>query len=490
MDDSTGYVLGLIIALCVIGLMYLFSNKSELETKISELQNQVVKTNNLLGASKAELAEKFVKMDKQHQQEIAAAAQKLQQLRIETCVALDNEISGYNQAQCKTNKTLNDAVDVLGQSSQTLLAALLTKYTSSDKPHVNEVMKLWINNIITMDQNIESNIDKYVDWVLSRSDFVTHIQRQCKHIINKYDTEQSELYKTLSNDQVELAINAHGTSTLQSIVGSDNMSMWCRDLQITNNGKASADCQIAPNDKRNGLFYGSSNKITNYISLSNDQIAVITNAIHKTIEVVLGKFVDVCRQINKTSDAQEIKQLVLNSINSVRQSLQFSKNGLYVILLESLHQQAKQVNKPVTFTPIDISKYSGNIITRSMQDPYQPGFHIGQINYVAPDQLQPAVQAQPAVQVSSVAQGPIKPRPTVIADCGYNTGDRGWYDAQGQGVKNDYCRRVGDDMSWFACQLAGKTPADGPIWHLTEKGKYDHLVGKDFDSNISGTNCQ
>ena len=38
----------------------------------------------------------------------------------------------------------------------------------------------------------------------------------------------------------------------------------------------------------------------------------------------------------------------------------------------------------------------------------------------------------------------------------------GWYDAQGQGVANDYCRYVGSStlspQGWFSCALAG-TPA-------------------------------
>ena len=49
---------------------------------------------------------------------------------------------------------------------------------------------------------------------------------------------------------------------------------------------------------------------------------------------------------------------------------------------------------------------------------------------------------------------PVLPRHTSIQDCGY-AGTGGWYDIQGQGVKNDYCRTVGDDPKWTACALAG-----------------------------------
>ena len=48
----------------------------------------------------------------------------------------------------------------------------------------------------------------------------------------------------------------------------------------------------------------------------------------------------------------------------------------------------------------------------------------------------------------------VLPRPTFINDCGY-AGTGGWYDIQKQGVKNDYCRTVGDDPKWTACALAG-----------------------------------
>lgn len=57
----------------------------------------------------------------------------------------------------------------------------------------------------------------------------------------------------------------------------------------------------------------------------------------------------------------------------------------------------------------------------------------------------------------------IKPRPDPIIDCGYQTGRRGWYDAQNQGARNDYCRYVGDAPGiWFSCHLAGATSNTTP----------------------------
>lgn len=53
----------------------------------------------------------------------------------------------------------------------------------------------------------------------------------------------------------------------------------------------------------------------------------------------------------------------------------------------------------------------------------------------------------------------IEPRQTsTLTDCGYMSKTHGWYDMQNQGVKNDYCRYVGDDANIsFSCALAGST---------------------------------
>jgi len=50
----------------------------------------------------------------------------------------------------------------------------------------------------------------------------------------------------------------------------------------------------------------------------------------------------------------------------------------------------------------------------------------------------------------------VRPRPANIIDCGY-AGTGGWYDIQKQGVKNDYCRTVGDNPKFTACVLASES---------------------------------
>jgi hypothetical protein len=56
------------------------------------------------------------------------------------------------------------------------------------------------------------------------------------------------------------------------------------------------------------------------------------------------------------------------------------------------------------------------------------------------------------------------PGPGCPTDMGYDYKPRGWYDMQNQGVRNDYCRWVGDAASpWFSCTLAGSDA------HLTPK---------------------
>jgi len=58
----------------------------------------------------------------------------------------------------------------------------------------------------------------------------------------------------------------------------------------------------------------------------------------------------------------------------------------------------------------------------------------------------------------------VKPAPpnSVIVDFGYPNCGAGWFDVQGQGVANDYCRWVGNcgcrgSCSWWSCALAGTT---------------------------------
>jgi len=86
----------------------------------------------------------------------------------------------------------------------------------------------------------------------------------------------------------------------------------------------------------------------------------------------------------------------------------------------------------------------------------------------------------------------VLPRQTAetIKDCGYGgSWARGWYDVQGQGVKNDYCRYVGDSP-YVSCALAGSTD------QFSTRGVYD-LGGskvlnpntKPHDAALPGTVC-
>jgi len=79
----------------------------------------------------------------------------------------------------------------------------------------------------------------------------------------------------------------------------------------------------------------------------------------------------------------------------------------------------------------------------------------------------------------------VLPRQTII-DTGYPDCGEGWYDVQGQGVSNDYCRWVGHcgcrnnraswddplltDCSWWSCALAGGTS------QYSEEGIYQEPV--------------
>jgi hypothetical protein len=72
----------------------------------------------------------------------------------------------------------------------------------------------------------------------------------------------------------------------------------------------------------------------------------------------------------------------------------------------------------------------------------------------------------------------IKPRVTTIVDCGYPSRTRGWYDVQNQGVKNDFCRWVGDPPNeWFSCYKAGSTVTHTPKSEVyDENAPHDALV--------------
>ncbi len=64
----------------------------------------------------------------------------------------------------------------------------------------------------------------------------------------------------------------------------------------------------------------------------------------------------------------------------------------------------------------------------------------------------------PVVTAPVVVKPPVKPRMTNFSDKGWSNMTKGWYDMQNQGVRNDYCRYVGDSPNiWFSCALAGAT---------------------------------
>jgi hypothetical protein len=71
-----------------------------------------------------------------------------------------------------------------------------------------------------------------------------------------------------------------------------------------------------------------------------------------------------------------------------------------------------------------------------------------------PPTVKPSTGGLPPSGGSAPARA-IQPRPAKIIDCGYPDMTRGWYDFSGQGVRNDYCRFVGNNT--FSCQMAGST---------------------------------
>lgn len=80
-----------------------------------------------------------------------------------------------------------------------------------------------------------------------------------------------------------------------------------------------------------------------------------------------------------------------------------------------------------------------------------------------------------------------KPRTTNVADCGYPSRPRGWYDVQGQGARNDFCRFVGDLPGWFTCKLAGSNV------EMTPQGKYPSTKGDEphdpYTGGFTGRGC-
>lgn len=96
-------------------------------------------------------------------------------------------------------------------------------------------------------------------------------------------------------------------------------------------------------------------------------------------------------------------------------------------------------------------------------------------------------ETEPKGELKEEPKSAIKPRPTSMADCGYPQKVRGWFDMQGQGVKNDFCRYVGDWPGYFSCQLAGTTTN-------TPKGEYPDSRENDphdaYKGEFTGHNCK
>jgi hypothetical protein len=118
-------------------------------------------------------------------------------------------------------------------------------------------------------------------------------------------------------------------------------------------------------------------------------------------------------------------------------------------------------------------KICKDIYIKSKMTPLQIGLIVGLVIVLlialgffwsTPEPAPPAAAAPvsklPSVEAPAAAPAPvIKPKPEKLLDCGYQHLRRGWYDAQGQGAKNDYCRFVGPGAGvphrWFSCYLAG-----------------------------------
>ena len=98
----------------------------------------------------------------------------------------------------------------------------------------------------------------------------------------------------------------------------------------------------------------------------------------------------------------------------------------------------------------------------------------GNTGYQSPDHWCAKVKLNPTLSKGV--------RPTDIADCGYPNDKRGWFDFSGLGVRNDYCREVGEAPNVFAsCYLAGAKEQMTPIG---DKAKYD--LSKPHDPYVVG----
>jgi hypothetical protein len=81
----------------------------------------------------------------------------------------------------------------------------------------------------------------------------------------------------------------------------------------------------------------------------------------------------------------------------------------------------------------------------------------------------------PSVPTPLASAAPVKARQTLITNCGYADKPRGWFDIQGQGVRNDYCRFVSagsTGQAKFVCALAGGTEQETPVDEARSTGAF------------------
>jgi hypothetical protein len=76
---------------------------------------------------------------------------------------------------------------------------------------------------------------------------------------------------------------------------------------------------------------------------------------------------------------------------------------------------------------------------------------------------------------------PIQPRPTSVPDCGYSNLPRGYYDVQGQGVRNDYCCYTNQSGTpTFTCYLAGNSSVANTSYQSFKTAMFTPLASGDM----------
>jgi hypothetical protein len=116
------------------------------------------------------------------------------------------------------------------------------------------------------------------------------------------------------------------------------------------------------------------------------------------------------------------------------------------------------------------------VATSTSTAPIPPGDSSGAGKLNNNSATQPSASSNTPTTGYAGSSNPTVPtsNPTILArtekinDCGFADLRRGWYDIQGQGVKNDYCRYVDTRPKadgtggWFSCMLAGSSNAYTP----------------------------